>query len=907
MDAAVAVIDARYPAARRHRCGRRVPPHDISLPAAAVLSAVADHAAVTVIAGMTGVRARRCRGRHVAGAARVRHRRDRARRRARSRSRTGRESCRCRTPTTRSAPSYAWSSTRCATGVPLERMAILYGAAEPYARLVHEQLGAAGIPHNGAAVRTLAESVLGRSLLGLLALPDRDFHRHDVMALLASAPVCQRGRPVPVGVAGSDQPRRGRRAGRGAVARAARAPRPRSLERQLAEELAVPDRDPRPERYERELAATRALAEFVGRVGRGRCAPTAAWSWRELAGWAQRLVRDYLGRRAAPSPLARAGTAGRRARSKPRSSGSPASTRSRPRPASTCSGAPSRSSSTPTSAGSVGSATASSWATSRWASGSTSTACSSCGLAEGTFPAPRPRRLAPPRRRSCGSPSGVLPLRRARVDDDHRRLLAALAGAEPSACCSTRAATSAAPPSACRRGSCSTPSRRSAARDSTPTTSPGCTPTGSQRCRRSRQGSHASSSPRPSRSTGCARCSTTRAPAARSRRTSSAFTTRVCATGSSARVARASDDVHALRRQPRRRRDRAAPPPATSSCRRRAWRRGRRARSTTSWSRCCGSRSRSSPRSATSCRRSTAARSCTTSSTQFLREVLARPGGAPGAGRRRGPQPTASGWPEIAEARCAEYEADGLTGRRLFWHRDRRRHPRRPRPLPRRGRRRSRREVGARTIATELRFGLPGRRRAGRRARAVRRADAALPGRRRPGRPYGRRARWSSSTTRPASALSGARRRRPHGRRHAPAAARVRARRSRVVRRRRPRRSAPRTGSSAPRASSAGPSSRSPTSVDARLDAVLRTIVDGIEAGVFPCRVDPPSTWEWRGRTYADPDARGTRRALPRVGAQVRGPRVARPTSQLAEPEDAAVGMPFGHGAGSVPEVGDDT
>ena len=50
-------------------------------------------------------------------------------------------------------------------------MAILYGAAEPYAALVHEQLEAAGIADNGAAVRTLAESVLGRSLLSLLALP----------------------------------------------------------------------------------------------------------------------------------------------------------------------------------------------------------------------------------------------------------------------------------------------------------------------------------------------------------------------------------------------------------------------------------------------------------------------------------------------------------------------------------------------------------------------------------------------------------------------------------------------------------------------------------------------------------------------------------------------------------------
>ena len=47
--------------------------------------------------------------------------------------------------------------------------------------------------------------------------------------------------------------------------------------------------------------------------------------------------------------------------------------------------------------------------------------------------------------------------------------------------------------------------------------------------------------------------------------------------------------------------------------------------------------------------------------------------------------------------------------------------------------------------------------------------------------------------------------------------------------------------------------------VDDRVDAVLRTIADGIDAGVFPCRVDPPSTWGRRFRSFTDPDARGTR------------------------------------------------
>jgi RecB family exonuclease len=177
-------------------------------------------------------------------------------------------------------------------GVPLERMAVLYGAPEPYARLVHEQLDGAGILHNGAAVRTLADRALGRGLLGLLALPDHDFQRHDVMRLLATTPVHRGGRVVPSAswerisraaeiVGGPDhwEQRLVRHAGITA--------------RELEAELAVTDREPRPHRLERELRDTRDLQEFVATLVRDlRVDPGA--SWRELAAWAERLVADHL-------------------------------------------------------------------------------------------------------------------------------------------------------------------------------------------------------------------------------------------------------------------------------------------------------------------------------------------------------------------------------------------------------------------------------------------------------------------------------------------------------------------------------------------------------------------------------------------------------------------------------------
>lgn len=83
-------------------------------------------------------------------------------------------------------------------GTPLDRMAILYPGADPYARLVHEHLVAAGIPVNGTAVVAVAQRVAGRALLDLLAMADAGFRRQDVFAWLAAAPILHEGRRTPV-------------------------------------------------------------------------------------------------------------------------------------------------------------------------------------------------------------------------------------------------------------------------------------------------------------------------------------------------------------------------------------------------------------------------------------------------------------------------------------------------------------------------------------------------------------------------------------------------------------------------------------------------------------------------------------------------------------------------------------
>jgi hypothetical protein len=83
-------------------------------------------------------------------------------------------------------------------GTRLDRIAVLHASAEPYARLTHDQLHAAGIPTNGAAVLPLSARVAGRTLLELLGLPEGGFRRQDVLAWLAAAPMLHHGRPAPV-------------------------------------------------------------------------------------------------------------------------------------------------------------------------------------------------------------------------------------------------------------------------------------------------------------------------------------------------------------------------------------------------------------------------------------------------------------------------------------------------------------------------------------------------------------------------------------------------------------------------------------------------------------------------------------------------------------------------------------
>ncbi len=166
-------------------------------------------------------------------------------------------------------------------GTPLEQMAVLYGPAEPYARLLDEHLELAGIVRNGASVRTLSDCVLGRALLRLVDLASGAYRRDEVCALLASAPVLDgEGHRVPAiewerttrhaGIVGGLDEWRQRLDAYG-------------------RSLGAADRD------ERERARTNALRSFIDTLALELGTGAEPKSWAAATAWAHRLVRRFIG------------------------------------------------------------------------------------------------------------------------------------------------------------------------------------------------------------------------------------------------------------------------------------------------------------------------------------------------------------------------------------------------------------------------------------------------------------------------------------------------------------------------------------------------------------------------------------------------------------------------------------
>jgi ATP-dependent helicase/nuclease subunit B len=186
--------------------------------------------------------------------------------------------------------------TAAEAGTPLARIAVLHASPVPYARLVAEHLAAAGVPSNGASVVPLASRVAGRWLLHLLALPDRGLRREDVFAWLASAPVRHDGKRAPVVAWERLSRQAGVVAGRSDWDR-----RLATLAADLAAEADAADADPDApawlaERDREEAARAEALRSLVvGLADELGAAAATPRRWGEHAAWATGLLRRGLG------------------------------------------------------------------------------------------------------------------------------------------------------------------------------------------------------------------------------------------------------------------------------------------------------------------------------------------------------------------------------------------------------------------------------------------------------------------------------------------------------------------------------------------------------------------------------------------------------------------------------------
>ena len=152
--------------------------------------------------------------------------------------------------------------------LPLHRAAILYPTPSPYAVIAAEELAAAGIPLNGPSARTLAQTVAGRCLRGLLDLAaSADLDRRSVMAWLSGCPIPERphGKLVPA-----------------------------TAWERLAQQAGIVrgDWSTPLKRLDAGEQATR-LATFIEELS-GRLSTDGLDSWRGLSRWAASLLDRYL-------------------------------------------------------------------------------------------------------------------------------------------------------------------------------------------------------------------------------------------------------------------------------------------------------------------------------------------------------------------------------------------------------------------------------------------------------------------------------------------------------------------------------------------------------------------------------------------------------------------------------------
>ena len=186
-------------------------------------------------------------------------------------------------------------------GTPLHRLAVLY-PHDSYARLIHQQLDAAGMPFNGPAVRRLADTPAGAALTGLLHLMETDLPRNEVIDWLAAAPILTADNEI---VPSTAWDRVSRRAGviRGHDQWSERLAALAAREEERARDLEAEDpgasgsNEWRAAAARREAPRAAELAAFVAELHERitTLLPDPGAPWRRWAAWACETLERYLG------------------------------------------------------------------------------------------------------------------------------------------------------------------------------------------------------------------------------------------------------------------------------------------------------------------------------------------------------------------------------------------------------------------------------------------------------------------------------------------------------------------------------------------------------------------------------------------------------------------------------------
>ncbi|MGH1565740.1 PD-(D/E)XK nuclease family protein [Mumia sp. DW29H23] len=178
---------------------------------------------------------------------------------------------------------------------PAHRIAVLYGSRVPYARQLHEHLGASGLAVNGPATRAVQERAIARAFVALLEVGQAGLPRAETFVALAEAPVLAfSGERVPV----ARWERVSRRAG--IVGRGDWASRITTfigdeIRAIGEEEQQESPRQGRIDAAEREIESARGLLRFVERLQQRFDDAARIRRWDAMSSWALDLLNDLYG------------------------------------------------------------------------------------------------------------------------------------------------------------------------------------------------------------------------------------------------------------------------------------------------------------------------------------------------------------------------------------------------------------------------------------------------------------------------------------------------------------------------------------------------------------------------------------------------------------------------------------